>query len=272
MENNCFNVDIAIINAGGKGSRFSPFTNTLPKEMLPLNGIPAIEYAIDECTTANINKIIIATRQNNDTIKNHLISREKYKQYVCDCFNEDFNDLKIKQIVVIDGCIPGLYGNATSILKLRDYLNGKTFAVLFGDDIIYGKNSIVELQEMYYSSNADSIIACKQVDVREIINYGNLLINNHGRVIEFRQKPKKIDDILSNLAVVSRLILNGNIFNYITVEDGEEVDLGKALNEQASYRNVYAKEISGNWFTIDSPERYLNAQNALIADTKNNIT
>ena len=72
------NVDVAVINSGGRGMRFRPFTNTIPKEMLPFNGVPAIEYVIDECINASIDKIIVTTSRENDQIKLYLESREKY--------------------------------------------------------------------------------------------------------------------------------------------------------------------------------------------------
>ena len=48
----------AIIPLAGLGTRLLPLTSVMPKEMLPINGKPGIEYIIEECISAGIKKII----------------------------------------------------------------------------------------------------------------------------------------------------------------------------------------------------------------------
>ena len=255
------NIDIAIINAGGKGSRFRPFTNTIPKEMLPLDGIPVIEYAIDECVEANIPKVIISIREGNNCIEEYLRTRDKYQNCICDNM-EDFLEPGFK-ILISATKINGLYGNALFLISFQTLLKHKIFAVLFGDDVIYERNSIKELQELYEESDAVSIIASKRVSIEEIPNYGNLRIGEKNKVLEFVQKPSKKEEIVSDFAVVSRLILDDSIFDFLEVVALEEVDLGRALNKQAQEKNVLMKEVTGTWLCVDSPVKYMMAQNVI---------
>ena len=48
----------AIIPLAGHGTRLLPLTSVMPKELLPINGKPGIEYILDECTKAGIKDII----------------------------------------------------------------------------------------------------------------------------------------------------------------------------------------------------------------------
>ena len=48
----------AIIPLAGLGTRLLPLTSVLPKELLPINGKPALEYILDECIEAGINEFI----------------------------------------------------------------------------------------------------------------------------------------------------------------------------------------------------------------------
>ena len=48
----------AIIPLAGLGTRLLPFTTVFPKELLPMNGKPGIEYIIEECIDAGIKEII----------------------------------------------------------------------------------------------------------------------------------------------------------------------------------------------------------------------
>ena len=62
----------AIIPLAGQGTRLLPLTSVMPKELLPINGKPGIEYILDECISSGIKEIIfiplglissLATRQ-----------------------------------------------------------------------------------------------------------------------------------------------------------------------------------------------------------------
>ena len=48
----------AIIPLAGLGTRLLPLTSVLPKELLPINGKPGLEYIIEECINAGIEEII----------------------------------------------------------------------------------------------------------------------------------------------------------------------------------------------------------------------
>ena len=56
----------AIIPLAGLGTRLLPLTSVFPKELLPINGKPGLEYILDECLGAGINEIIfiISNRKN----------------------------------------------------------------------------------------------------------------------------------------------------------------------------------------------------------------
>ena len=61
----------AIIPLAGLGTRLLPLTSVLPKELLPINGKPGLEYILDECVEAGIKEIILII------IKNTFIFRER---------------------------------------------------------------------------------------------------------------------------------------------------------------------------------------------------
>ena len=48
----------AIIPLAGLGTRLLPLTSVLPKELLPINGKPSIEYILDECIDSGIKEIV----------------------------------------------------------------------------------------------------------------------------------------------------------------------------------------------------------------------
>jgi len=62
----------AIIPLAGLGTRLLPLTSVIPKELLPINGKPGIEYIIDECIDAGIKEIIFIISNKKTMIKNYF--------------------------------------------------------------------------------------------------------------------------------------------------------------------------------------------------------
>ena len=70
----------AIIPLAGLGTRLLPLTSVLPKELLPINGKPGVEYIIDECIEAGIKEIIFIISKKKEIIKKYFSNDKFYKQ------------------------------------------------------------------------------------------------------------------------------------------------------------------------------------------------
>ncbi len=254
------NIKYAIICASGQGKRFRPYTLTQSKEMLPINGIPAIQYSVDECIFANIPKIIIVVRPRDTSIRNYFENNTDYSTYIT--YDKFFNNDSNIQLMFVEEFETLHYGNAAPLLTVKDKIKeSEFFAVLFGDDVILERNAISELKKSYIESNAVSIIATKYKPDDEIKYYGNVMYEaNSKRIIRIVQKPK---EKISNEVIVSRLILSYDIFKYISNETNYngEIDLGIALQSQLKKDLVIGIRISGTWISVDNPQRYREALN-----------
>lgn len=62
----------AVVPAVGRGIRFLPITKSVPQEMLPIAGHPAIEYIVKEATDAGIDNILMVTRTGKQTIEDYF--------------------------------------------------------------------------------------------------------------------------------------------------------------------------------------------------------
>ncbi len=248
-------IDVGIITAAGRGSRFGVFTKTIPKELLPIEGIPAIEYVIDECWEAGIRKIIVWCRANNNALQLYLTTASKYAKYIITAFSTF--DSATEGIFLQQSPERIKYGNGSSIFFFRQYLQGKRFSVSFADDVIVNGNSF---KKMISSPNNDKtqITICRKPDY-ELTGFGNVQVNENLQVQTIIQKPDKYH-IVSSYALISRLILNDDIIPVLLNNKEGEIDLGEALNILCKKENVQAYELEGSWLCIDTPERYLEAQ------------
>lgn len=66
------NINICIIPAAGKGSRWAPISGYLPKEMLPLVDRPVIEWVIEEVAASGCPNIVVIINKQKEIIKEYL--------------------------------------------------------------------------------------------------------------------------------------------------------------------------------------------------------
>ena len=71
----------AIIPLAGLGTRLLPLTSVFPKELLPINGKPGLEYILEECIEAGINEIIFIISSKKKLIKKYFHNDMFYKNF-----------------------------------------------------------------------------------------------------------------------------------------------------------------------------------------------
>ena len=72
----------AIIPLAGLGTRMLPLTSVMPKELIPINGKPNLEYIMEECVNAGIKEFIFVISENKSAIKRYFFNDKFYKKIV----------------------------------------------------------------------------------------------------------------------------------------------------------------------------------------------
>ena len=72
----------AIIPLAGLGTRLLPLTSVLPKELLPINGKPGLEYILDECIDAGIREFIFIISAKKKMIKKYFYNDIFFKTFL----------------------------------------------------------------------------------------------------------------------------------------------------------------------------------------------
>ncbi len=83
----------AIIPLAGLGTRLLPLTSVFPKELLPINGKPGLEYILDECNEAGIKEIIFIISNKKKLIKKYFYNDNFYKKII-----KSKKDKRIEQV------------------------------------------------------------------------------------------------------------------------------------------------------------------------------
>ena len=72
----------AIIPLAGLGTRLLPLTSVIPKELLPINGKPGLEYILDECINSGISEVILIISKKKQSIKKYFFNDHFYKSMI----------------------------------------------------------------------------------------------------------------------------------------------------------------------------------------------
>ena len=72
----------AIIPLAGLGTRLLPITSVIPKELLPINGKPGLEYILDECLEAGIKEIILIISSKKKVIKKYFYNDTFFQRII----------------------------------------------------------------------------------------------------------------------------------------------------------------------------------------------
>ena len=149
----------AIIPLAGLGTRLLPLTSVFPKELLPINGKPSIEYIIDECIEAGIKEIIFIISKKKFLFKiffniyfffKKIIKKKKDKRI----YDEYKKILKYKKMIKF------VYqnsprGTGDAVLKAKNFIKDNYFLMLLPDDLIIKKNcskAMISVHKKYKSS------------------------------------------------------------------------------------------------------------------------
>jgi len=120
----------AVVLAAGEGKRLRPFTETMPKVMLPVANKPILEHVLDSLKNTGIEEIVIVVG---------------YKKEVIMEYFKDYDDIKISYVTQ-----DKQLGTAHALLQAKNKIKN-TFIVLSGDNIIDQKSitKLIENKEKY---------------------------------------------------------------------------------------------------------------------------
>ena len=178
-----------IILAGGTGSRLSPLTKIINKQLLPLYDKPLIFYPLSILMLARIRDILIITNPNEDI---------NFKKILGDGTN-----FGIKIQYLTQNKPNGL---PEAFIIGEKFINKKNVALILGDNFFYGQGFTRRLKQKT-KIRSGSTIFTYQVNNPE--DYGIVEMKND-KILNIREKPKNSK---SNLAITGLYFFDHNVVN-----------------------------------------------------------
>ena len=230
------NIDVAVIMAGGKGSRLRSITNDeIPKPMVPVDGKPLLEYQVEKLKAYGIKKIVMIVGHLGEKIVDHFKDGKDFGVEIDYIFEKE------------------PLGTAGAFYYLKDKIDAKDFMLVFGDvffdmdfdrmeDFHFKNSALTTLlahpnghpydSDLIQTDDTGKVIGFdSKHNVRDywydnMVNAGMYIINK--RLLDLVKEPVKTDfekDILAN-----QVKLGASIYAYHTPEYVKDVGTVDRIN------------------------------------------
>ena len=180
-----------IILAGGKGTRMSPLTKAVNKQLLPIYDKPLIFYPLSILMLANIRDILI------------IVNKGQLNQYKKILPNG--NNLGIKITYEEQEQPRGL---PDAFIIGEKFIKKKNVALILGDNFFYGQNLTKNL------INSSKLKKGAKIILHKVLNpelFGVAKLNSKKKIIKIKEKPKKF---MSDFAIKGLYFFDKNVTNY----------------------------------------------------------
>jgi glucose-1-phosphate cytidylyltransferase len=177
----------ALILCGGKGERLKPITDSIPKPLVKINGIPLLGYQINYLEKRGIRKFVIATGY-----KSHLINT-----YI----KENYSHLEVN---IVDS------GDVDIMKRIYDCMMAlsEEFLLCYGDTL--ADINIYDLYNFHKNHNGKVTVSTHQLTSQ----FGIVKMDENNLVVEFLEKPKL--DVWINIGyfIFDKSIVTNGYKNY----------------------------------------------------------
>jgi glucose-1-phosphate adenylyltransferase len=256
---------VAMLLAGGKGSRLSSLTKNLAKPAVPFGGkYRIIDFTLSNCTNSGVDTVGVLTQYQPLVLNTYIgigsvwdLDRKNGGVTVLPPFTES------SEMKWYKGTASAIYQN---INYIKQY-DPEYVLVLSGDHIY--KMDYSEMLDYHVEKNADASISVIEVPWDEASRFGIMNTNEKMQVIEFDEKPAKPKN---NLASMGIYIFKWSILKeYLEMDERNTYsshDFGKdilplLLDEK---RNVVAYPFKGYWKDVGTVKSLWEANMDLLND------
>jgi glucose-1-phosphate thymidylyltransferase len=180
-----------IVLAGGSGTRMSPLTKAVNKQLLPIYDKPLIFYPLSILMLAKIKDVLIIVN------KGQL---DQYKKIIPDGKNLGMNIQYKEQ--------SSPRGLPDAFILGEKFIGKDNVSLILGDNFFYGQNLTSKLLDCAKLKNGAKILL-HGVQKPELFGVAKLNINN--KIIQIKEKPKKF---ISNLAITGLYFFDNKVIEY----------------------------------------------------------
>ncbi|QVL45497.1 MAG: glucose-1-phosphate adenylyltransferase [Methylophilaceae bacterium] len=212
---------VAIILAGGRGSRLKNLTDWRAKPAVQFGGkFRIIDFPLSNCINSGIRRINVATQYKAQSLIQHI---QRGWGFLRGEFNEYVNIIPAQQRLSDQW----YKGTADAVYQNLDLLreNGGDYILVLAGDHIY-KMDYGKMLATHATSNADMTIACINVPLEDAKGFGVVTVNETDRVVGFTEKPANPEPMPSDptqaFASMGIYVFNAKFLFEQLIRDGDD--------------------------------------------------
>lgn len=217
---------IAVLLAGGKGTRLAPFTISLPKPLMPVGNHPILEILIKQLKEAGVNKVIICVGYLESLIRSYFGDGSKFG------------------IEIVYSSEDQPLGTAGPMKLIQSQLTD-TFFFMNGD--IFTDVDLREMYKFHKTNNATATIGLTRRTVD--IDFGVIKIDEKSEFTEWKEKPT-----LEYLVSMGMYVFEPSVLKYLPGDFFNVPDLIIRLHD--AKEKVSGFQHKGQWLDIGRIEDY----------------
>jgi len=232
-----------IILSGGMGTRMSPLTKVVNKQLLPIYDKPLIYYPLSILMLAKIKDILIIVNKGQLNLYKRLLQNGK--------------NLGIK-ITFIEQKYPK--GLPDAFILGEKFIGKENVALILGDNFFYGQSLSGKLLESKKLKNGAKVFL-HRVSKPEL--YGIAKINKKNKIVSIKEKPRKY---ISNFAITGLYFFDNKVIKFsknLKPSGRNELEITDLLKKYLSDKKLSAEIIGrgGAWLDTGSIEDFYKTSN-----------
>ena len=255
---------LAMILAGGRGSRLHELTNKVAKPAVSYGGkYRIIDFPLSNCANSGIDNVGVLTQYESILLNSYVAAGRRWG---LDAQNSGVYVLPPREKA--DADLDVYRGTADAISQNIDFVDmfAPEYVLILSGDHIY-KMNYDNMLDYHKETGADATIAVIEVPMKEASRFGIMNTDDEGRIVEFEEKP---ENPKSNLASMGIYIFNWKLLRKMLLADMKNQDsnhdFGKdiiptMLNDG---RKLYAYKFKGYWKDVGTLGSYWESNMELI--------
>ena len=167
----------AVIPAAGFGTRFLPFTKSVPKELIPLVDKPVIQYVVEEAVASGIEEILLVISSDKEPIIRHFnpvpeLERRLEEQNKAEMLQQVQEISKLAKIHYVYQ--QELNGLGDAVARAQYFVGNEPFAVLLGDTVMdsFTDKPVTRQLADVFERTSSSVVALEEVPLERVSKYG----------------------------------------------------------------------------------------------------
>jgi len=265
----------AVIPIAGLGTRFLPLSKVLPKELWPLVDKPVIQCIVEEARASGIKEIIFVSQPDRKEVQDYFkkyLKKTPELEAILKMRGKNYLLKELKNLEKISRNLSFSYvfqkkplGDGNALLQAQKLVGKEPFAVLWADDVVESKipclRQLIKVFEKYKSP----VVALYKIPKESFKSYGMVggekVASQTYQIKKIVEKPARIKESPSNLAIVGKYIFTPKIFKWLKknpLNKNKELItdeiLGKAIENG---EKIYGYEFEGKWLECGNKLAYL---------------